>query len=418
MSLSGRELQDALIACARCGACREGCPVFAELLDESYTARGKMALVEALVEGRLRPSDDLVERLSKCLFCLRCRETCSNDVPTVDIIAAGRALAARERGLPLYMQGLLDLMGREKWPDSILEALAALQPLALDGANPLLPEALRGKHLPPITPPRLRDRVPVESLAEPELGRVVFFPGCMTDYIYPGLGLDIIRVLNKYGVTVLLPSELRCCGTPAFLYGAEEMGERWVEANTAAMNAHEADAIITGCASCGFTLKEHYAGLDAPVMDVMEYLAAHPEYFPPSPPDRGVITYHDPCHAVRGQGVADEPRRVLRMAGYTLREMSEPDRCCGGGGLFHMRHPDLGRAVRERKVADILGTGAPVVATGCPGCIMHIADGLAGSGVSVIHPVQLLLEPSERASARGESGAEPEEMAGGERLDG
>lgn len=399
MSLTRRELEDALIRCARCGACREGCPVFAELLDESYTARGKMALVEGLVEGRLAPSAELAERLSACIFCLNCREICSNGVPTCDVIAEGRRLLVAERGLPLHMQAVLDLMGRRRWPDALLAALAAARPLAMDGANPLLPEPFRGKRLPPITPPRLRDRVQVENPADDEKARVILFPGCMTDYIYPKMGLDIIRALNKYGVTVMVPDDLRCCGTPAFLYGAPDVGREWVEANTKALNACEADAIVTGCASCGLTLKEHYDGLDAPVMDVTEFLASHPELFPPDPPDRGEVTYHDPCHAVRGQGVAEQPRRLLEMAGYKLIEMDEPDRCCGGGGLFHFRHNELASAIRRKKLDDILSTGAPLVATGCPGCIMYISDGLAsdGAAVEVLHPLQLLLEPSERA---------------------
>jgi glycolate oxidase iron-sulfur subunit len=166
------------------------------------------------------------------------------------------------------------------------------------------------------------------------------------------------------------------------------------------------DAIIADCATCGSSLKEypHWLAGDpayaerakqfaAKVRDVSEFLAEI-GIRPPAGKVDAVVTYHDPCHLCRAQGVRKQPRDMLRAAGVTLVEMNGADTCCGSAGTQLVTHYETSVAVLERKIANVAETGAEIVASGCPGCQMQLTLGVKRGGlkVKVVHPSQLLAQ--------------------------
>jgi glycolate oxidase iron-sulfur subunit len=229
----------------------------------------------------------------------------------------------------------------------------------------------------------------------------------MIDHVYPEIGRALIFVLNALGVEVILPRDLVCCGTPLLISGEQEMLAQNLRHNLERLSSVQVEAIVTGCASCGHTLKREYAHLlrewgqddslarevGAKVEDISQFLKRQeglPELLGPLPFS---LTYHDPCHLAKGQGVKAEPRSLLRsIPDLSFREMAEADVCCGGGGAFQFYFPEISQQIVSSKAENILKTQSQVVATGCPACRLRIQSFLRKDHprIEVLHTVQVL----------------------------
>jgi glycolate oxidase iron-sulfur subunit len=246
-------------------------------------------------------------------------------------------------------------------------------------------------------------------------GRVAFFPGCAVSYFQPDIGDAATVVLEALGYEVIVPDGLKCCGRPYLSLGDRAAAEDLAGKNVDALSSLDVDAIVTACASCGLTFKKEYPALLTPsgrelvhVQDIHEFLSdkvagldlqlVHSR-----------VTWHDPCHLGRGQGLAQVARDVLRsVPGIELVEMKDPAQCCGFGGVMRVSHPSLSGTIGEKKARHVSATQASLVVTGCPGCRMQISDALrhAGSEAEVVHTVQVieaaLREAEQVAPRRGD----------------
>ncbi|MBI4650341.1 hypothetical protein HY745_03455 [Candidatus Desantisbacteria bacterium] len=235
--------------------------------------------------------------------------------------------------------------------------------------------------------------------------RVGFFPGCLFEYIYTDIGKAIIEVLIKNDIEVVLPKKLECCGIAAFTSGDENTAKNLAMNNVKTFLSYDLDTIITGCASCGSALKNDYRMLladtgieiekfSSKVKDISEFLIESVQYEKKIISDlKSKVTYHDPCHLGRKQKVIAEPRKILKSINkLDFIEMTGAKDCCGGGGSFSLYNYEIAGKIRKRKIEHIEETGAEYIATSCPGCIMHISDGLAqkNSKVKIVHIMELL----------------------------
>lgn len=346
-------------------------------------------MIEAVLDGRLAVSQVYRDRLATCTGCLACESRCASGVPAASIIAAAKEQAVREQGPGLIAAAIAATIRQP----ALLRSLAWLAPLALHYAG----EDMRGgrKH-PRSAERRARDERPGKSGSAE---RVLFFPGCAVRQFQRDIEDAVITVLEGLGCEVIVPKGLVCCGRPFLSLGDRTAAADLAAGNAAALAAAGADAIVTACASCGLTFKREYPTLLGPatapaVLDIHEFLAGRLAGLDLGRLE-GRITVHDPCHLGRGQGLAGAMRTVLgAVPGLDRVEMRDPDRCCGFGGVMRATHPALSAAIGRLKARDIIGTGAPLVATGCPGCRMQIADALrrAGSAAEVVHPVQVIAE--------------------------
>ncbi len=417
------ELEREVIRCIRCGACQSVCPVFREMRAESTVARGKISLIRAVIRGEVDAAGPaFAERMSWCLMCRACQESCPSGVNLGELMLAARRKLAEDNGLPLLKRLIFRLGLRNRRLFELGMGLGAIfQGLLLrpapggGGMLPRLPMGLdRRRLVSPVVARPFRARVPARVDAAGARGTVALFTGCMINYVYPRIGEAVVAVLTRNGFNVVIPAGQHCCGTPVYVNGDVPTAVELARATVDAFADLDADAVITACGSCGAALRKEYgpllanepgyaekvARLAAKTRDFAEFLAAAGL----TSAMKGLaatVTYHDSCHLARSQGVRGQPRELIAaVPGLTFTELKAPARCCGAAGSFSLSHYGLSRKINDHKVDDIAAGGADIVATGCPMCLMHIRDGMnqRGVGGEVLHTAELL------ARAYGEEG--------------
>ena len=416
------KFQDKVLQCMKCGFCMYFCPVYREIRTESIVARGRNILAMALLEGAPFDWKHLEERYGQCLTCNQCAQFCPAKVEVAAITVAARADIVANKGLPFAEKVVFArLLNKRRLFGAALKCASRLQRLLprTEGKIrhlPLFLSALgKGRQIPEIARRFLRDEL--SEVVPPPPGvkkrmRVAFFAGCATDFIFPEVGRMTIAFLTRQGVEVLFPKGQGCCGLPVFGNGAFALARGMADGNVAAFSELQGvDYIVTSCATCGSALKEgyrtfladtkdrekRYARFSALVKDINEFivdiLKPPPEALKTTLPKGTKVTYHDPCHLVRYQKISEQPREIIRsIAGLELVEMREPDRCCGMGGSFNVRYYDLSTQIAEHKMSAIADTGADIVATACPGCMIQLIDNTIQKKMPqrVMHVMELL----------------------------
>jgi glycolate oxidase iron-sulfur subunit len=235
--------------------------------------------------------------------------------------------------------------------------------------------------------------------------QVGFFLGCAQNLLFAEQSAATVRVLNRNGCSVITPRKTVCCGLPASAHGRDDLARAQAIRNIRAFEHTGVDVILTDCATCGSALKDYGRLLaedpawEGPagrfsrkVQDISEFLLSISLRKPQKPLERRV-TYHDPCHLRRGQGIWQQPRQLMQLIdGLDLVESPEADSCCGSAGSHLLTHYETSVRVLDRKTRNIAFTRAQVVAAGCPACRMQLGVGLRRSelDMQVVHPVQLL----------------------------
>jgi glycolate oxidase iron-sulfur subunit len=411
-----KNIENELKKCVKCGACRAHCPVFSVLGRESTSARGKIALARAALSGGVRLDARTRSDMSKCLLCGRCVEKCANDVPTdLIVLAAREALAHRKGVTPFHrMVGILlrnrGLLNAGAFLAALFGPLLFRKVAASSGLRLRFPLPYIGgkRRLPKITAKPFLSRHPELIPGVPGKPRIVYFVGCMTNYLYPEIGEAAVFLLKGLGCTIIIPKDQQCCGFPALSGGDLATFGRLAEHNLAALEKHHADYIMTACASCGGAFHRMYPKLLAERHpDLAERCRALAEKavdasellemlgFTPGSSGTGMhgrISYHDPCH-LRFRGITRQPRDLLgALPDARFVEMEAADSCCGLGGTFNVYHYDTSMGINARKTAAIRNASVDVVATSCPGCMLQLADGLhrGGVGTRVLHILEIL----------------------------
>ncbi|HYM25314.1 MAG TPA: heterodisulfide reductase-related iron-sulfur binding cluster [Vicinamibacterales bacterium] len=399
-----RELAD---DCVHCGFCLPACPTYALWRREADSPRGRIYLMKAGLDGRA-PLDAAYQRhFDTCLGCMACMTTCPSGVQYDRLIEATRPQLERHgrRSLAdrVFRSLIFSLFPHPPrlraltWPLALYQKSGARRLLRLSGLLRLMPQRLAAMEslLPEVS--IARDDVPerVAAVGEPRR-RVGLLLGCVQRVFFGHVNAATARVLAAEGCDVLAPADQGCCGALALHAGRDAEAAACARAIIDAFEHVDADQIVINAAGCGSAMKTYGELLgDDPVyadrarafaqkcVDVSELLADLEPRAPRHPVDV-TVAYHDACHLQHAQRVKAAPRRVLQaIPGMELREISESDLCCGSAGIYNMLEPDAAAALRDRKVQNVLKTGADVVVSGNPGCMMQIAAGLGAARRSV-----------------------------------
>lgn len=407
--------------CIHCGMCLPSCPTYAITGREKNSPRGRIALMRSIADDELEVTKAFAQEMYFCLGCLACTTACPAGVDYAQLFEMARAEAERKgvlrrpkrnllRWLSLrviFMRPrLLHLLGRGLWAYQATGLQTAVRTLKL---TRILPQALR--ELEPLTP-SVRGRFsqqlirPVERPAADRKHRVGLLTGCVQDLVFPGINRDTADVLLANGCEVVTPRWQPCCGSLHGHNGEWESARALARRTIDQFDLDGLDAIITNAAGCGSHLK-HYDRLlendpvyatkakqwSKKVRDISEWLVEAGIRTPEgeSPPEK--VTYHEACHLCHGQQITKQPRQVLQQVpGVELRELQESTWCCGSAGVYNITQPETARQLLERKMNHVAATGAEVVATANPGCLIQIQAGIRSEKLSirVEHPVSLL----------------------------
>ena len=410
-------LEDKLISCMKCGLCQAVCPVFGATMLEADVTRGKIALLENLAHKMIADPEAVNEKLGRCLMCGSCQAGCPSGVNIMDIFMKARHIVASYLGLSPAKKFIFRLLLANPGLFNALTRLGLpFQGLVMRKQHntqdtvcaPLLSKFIGERHIPALPAKPLHAAVGALDTPARAGIRIAFFPGCMGDKLYTDIGKACLKVFAHHGVGVYMPSGLTCCGLPALASGDQEGAVKQMIANVDALKNGKFDYVVTPCGSCTAAVKEWWPEL-APAMP-MEYRATARELAakamdvnallidvlkleaPPQKANASKVTYHDPCHLKKSLGVSSQPRSVIKLnPAYELVEMAEADRCCGCGGSFNLFHYTLSKEIGRRKRNNVVNSGARIVASGCPACMMQLTDMLAQNkdAVTVKHPVEL-----------------------------
>ncbi len=395
--------------CATCGRCNSVCPAYDVEREESSGARGWYHILTA-PDYRYEKAARVVEA---CLNCRSCFAVCPAGIDVGALVLKKRA----EHPVPLA-GALCRLRSRRVLWEGFLKTAAWTQPIWNSRAGRVVLDRLTrpifkrlaptarlspGIAIPPLARRTLRQRHRVRTEEAGRTGRLAYFHGCAANYFDDGVGDAVIEVLERLGGDPVLPRQ-DCSGTPIQTYGQQAYFEAAARLNLGSLERYE--TVVTGCASCTFMLKEYAnlfsdgedgaraRALAGKVMHLSEWVAKNASDALPAaaaadasvepkasaPDDAPTVTYHSSCH-LRAAGVSAEPRALLqRIPGMRYVEMADADRCAGGAGTFLVKNPEMSRAIFARKARAIEASGARVVATSCPACIVQLNTQLGTGG--------------------------------------
>jgi glycolate oxidase iron-sulfur subunit len=405
-----------LDACVHCGFCLQACPTYLALEDENDSPRGRLLLMGSLLEGTVAPNDETVGRhLDQCLGCRGCETACPAGVPYGRLLEATRATLIEHRPLPLIARAMLAIFAR---PWALRPFLAGARLTRGTGIARLLARVLPGRLASPFAILAATARAAVTSWQprrDATKGRAALLTGCVMEGLFTEVNRATERTLAQQGWDVVACEGQRCCGALHAHAGDAEGARELARTNIAAFEASGAGTIVMNSAGCGAMCKEyaHLLGDDPAwaarakafserVRDVHELL---------EPPLGGAATaspvsvaYDAPCHLHHGQRVITPPVALLSaLPAVSLVPLADSDQCCGSAGIFSLVRPDVAEKVLAPKLARIRESGAAIVATGNPGCLMQIGGGLIRDGGAVVtrHPVELLDAHYARETSRG-----------------
>ncbi|MGQ9574378.1 MAG: (Fe-S)-binding protein [Thermoguttaceae bacterium] len=405
-----------LLECVHCGLCTSACPTYTELWDENDSPRGRIYLMRLVAEGRLGLEERVRRHLELCLDCRACETACPSGVHYGRLIEPFRlAMQEADQGLArrldwfreLILLRLFPYANRVRWamaPVRWAQRLGLYQMAERLGLFKLLPGRI-GQMVTlvgPLVPqgPRLPRFLPAVGRRR---ARVAFFVGCVAEAMFRHTHWATLRVLQENGCDILIPPGQGCCGAIHYHAGSSQGARKLADANVAAFDLPEIDAVIVNHAGCGAMLKEYplhwrdgrqqaRARLAAKVRDINEFLD---QLGPVRPTGRieAVATYHDACHLGHAQRIREAPRRLLSLIpGLELKELPETEICCGSAGTYNLNQPAMAQRLMRRKLQNILRTGARIVLASNAGCLLQIGREVRQQRlpILVMHPMDLL----------------------------
>ena len=408
--------------CVHCGFCLPTCPTYVLWGEEMDSPRGRIYLMKQGLEGEPM-SDSMVEHWDACLGCMACVTSCPSGVQYDRLIEQTRAQVERrherssgDRALRALIFAIFPHPRRLRL---LRGPLRVLQRSGLDRAlrrtgllERMAPQLAAMESLAPALgkPEKLPEHLTATGTRRAVVGMLT---GCVQGAFFPGVNAATARVLQAEGCDVVVPPGQGCCGALSVHNGREEEAQRYARALIDRFERAGVEWVVVNAAGCGSTMKD-YATLLADdaqyaerarafadrVRDVSELLH---ELGPVATrhPLELTVAYHDACHLAHAQGVRDQPRDLLTgIPGLELREIADASLCCGSAGIYNILNPEPARELGDRKAAHIVATGAQVLVTANPGCLMQVRSAIERSGhpMGMAHTIEVL-----DASIRGHS---------------
>ncbi len=409
--------------CIKCGKCIPTCTIHQINPDEVTSPRGFIELLGDYQKGELELDKTAKDIFESCFLCTNCVDVCPNSLPTDMVIEEVRADIAKKYGIAWYKRAFFWLL-RHRWAMDLASKLgfvfkscAVKEDKKRGGLIPRfdLPMVKKDRLLPSIASKSFLNSYP-ENIEVDKKRKVAIFIGCLANYNYTDIGHSLVYILKELGIDIFIPKKQKCCAAPAYFTGDFDTVEDLTKKNIEYFESFidDVEAIIVPEATCSAMIKHDWEvffknrgmldlakrakKLNEKIFMATEWLYKYTD-LEKILKEKGtkfdeIVTYHDPCHARKVQGIYKEPRGLLNK-NFTLVEMSDPNRCCGFGGVtiqsekFH-----LAQAAGKPKAAMIKETGAQVVAAECSACRVQLSNALYQNGVDTVfkNPLELIAE--------------------------
>jgi len=414
--------------CIKCGKCKTSCTIFNVNQDETTSPRGFIDLLGAYKRDELELDKTAKDIFESCFLCTNCVEACPNDLPTDMIIEQVRNDIAKKYGITWYKRAFFFLLRHRKIMDFMAKMGWVFQTcgLKINAKNQggkmrlnLPIEMIQDRTLPFADRKSFLNSNPENiinhSTSETqEFKKVAVFIGCMGNYAYTNIGKSLLKILKTLEIDAFIPKKQLCCGAPAYFTGDFDTVDYLIKKNIEYFETFidDVDAIIIPEATCSAMIntdwvhflhdqpqwKERAATLAPKVVMATKWLENNTKLAEILKTNgktmSDIVTYHDPCHAKKMQGVFQEPRNLIEQ-NYKIDEMSDPNECCGFGGVtMQSEKYHIAKAVGVKKAAMINKTKANVVSAECSACRMQITDSLGRTNTEVVfkNPIELIAD--------------------------
>jgi len=404
-----KEADRILRRCVHCGLCTAVCSTYVILGDERDSPRGRIYLVKDMLERGRDASSEVQYHIDRCLSCLSCMTTCPGGVDYMHLVDLARAHIAETGNRTFKDRFIRELLARVvPYPERFRLAVNAA-PLARPFIGVMKRLGLKElAAMLELAPPRLTGLAKYSGpgtavTAADRRARVILLAGCAQQVLRPEINDATIRLLARHGVDVIVAHGSGCCGALVHHMGREEEALKQVKRNvdvwSKEMTKGPINAIIINASGCGTTVKDYgymlrndreYADRARAISDMTRDVAEFLSEYDLGPPKRWSslkVAYHSACSLQHGQRITDEPKVLLRKAGYSVADIPEGHICCGSAGTYNILQPEIATELRERKVRNIRGVKPDLVAAGNIGCITQLASGM---DIPVAHTVELL----------------------------
>ncbi len=405
--------------CIKCGKCIPTCTIHDVNSDEVTTPRGFLELLGAYKKGHLELDKNVKNIFESCFLCTNCVDVCPNDLPVDMLIEQARNDIRKKFGLAWYKKLAFFLLRNRNIMDIAAKFGFVFQTCAFKKDDTRASMFLR--NFPLIKYDRLFPSLKKKSFlnSHPDViknggkGKVGIFIGCLGNYMYTDIGKSLLEILKALEIDAYLIKQQKCCGAPSYFTGDFDSVDTLAKFNIEYIESfqHELDAIIIPEATCSAMIKEDYAhffhdqpewkkraiAIKSKIFMATDYLSNNTklkEILKSKKRLDALVTYHDPCHARKMQGIFKEPRDLIGQ-NYMLKEMSDPNRCCGFGGVtMQIEKYDFAKAAGIPKAAMIKDTKADIVSAECSACRMQIGNSMHISKVQTVfkNPVELIAQ--------------------------
>ncbi|MFO7911739.1 MAG: (Fe-S)-binding protein [Desulfotignum sp.] len=433
--------------CGKCGLCLSVCPVYQVLKQEQASPRARLQLIKAFEKKELSASPLLKDMVSQCLMCGACKVACPSGINHYAKFMDMREQLAKDRPDPPAIRSLVYLLAKEyrlRMGAGLARIGRRFTPATLEkkyniGAIPVsrFPEMNRRpfrRTLPRESPAK---STPERDARKSPGGRVIYFTGCATNYLFADTGQATVNILTKLGYEVVIPDGQTCCGIPMMFHGARDQAVENMAVNLKAIQGgmrknggdtlektrdaapENCDAVIVDCTTCGAALKDEYPALmntrdpsrhaaltrqiapDIPdtiaakTRDILSFLHDHMDdlaaAMQPDTPKHKVI-YHAPCHSKNSFNSLAKVLDLLQaLPCFDYIPLPDAAACCGGGGTFFYEYPDISQKMMAKKLISARAAGADFWLTDCPVCRINLHGSLSEQdNLTVVHPVTLI----------------------------
>ena len=392
--------------CVHCGMCNATCPTFNLLGDELDGPRGRIYLIQDMLENEKKPTANVVKHIDRCLSCYGCMTTCPAEVNYMHLIDHGRKYIEKNYERPFFdriIRNFLSII----LPDSKLFKLSIFLAKLVKPLNFLFPLRIKSMiDLIPTSFPKkvLKTKEIYKTKNKKKIARVALLTGCVQKEISPQINESTIRILNRHGVEVIVPKKVRCCGSlnhhlgknddahQDFINNINVWYDEYLKGNL--------DAILSNTSGCGTTMKDYgFIFRDNKKMkkkakkiseltkDVSEYLSENLNLKFKNKEKKFRIAYHSACSMQHGQKIHSQPINLLEKTKNEVLEIPEGHICCGSAGTYNILQPKIANQLLKNKIKNIESLNPQIISTGNIGCITQISH---GTDIPILHTIELL----------------------------